>query len=120
MTSNLRCSPARLPGVIPPRKGSRRRRLPRLALWVGVAVGLAGSALGQGPSQVTLDQAIDLALAHNHALKALRTQVQTDPHSPGYWRVNGTLSTLPEFQQAFGCRAGERMVRAPDQRARIW
>jgi len=51
---------------------------------------------------------------------ALRTQVQTNPHSPGMWRVNGPLSNLPEFQQAFGCKEGDAMVRAADVRARIW
>src|SRR5580700_6048220 len=34
-----------------------------------------GVALGQGPTLITLDQAIDLALAHNHALRATRTQI---------------------------------------------
>jgi len=34
--------------------------------------------------------------------------------------VNGPLSNLPEFQQAFGCHDGDAMVRAADQRARIW
>lgn len=37
---------------------------------------LAGStAVGQGPTLISLDQAIDLALAHNHALRATRTQI---------------------------------------------
>ena len=31
--------------------------------------------LGQGPTLITLDQAIDLALAHNHSLRATRTQI---------------------------------------------
>jgi putative endopeptidase len=52
--------------------------------------------------------------------EALRTQVRTDPHAPAYWRVNGTLSSLPEFHQAFGCHPGDRMVRGEDERARIW
>jgi len=52
--------------------------------------------------------------------EALRTLVQTNPHSPALWRVNGPLSNLPEFQQAFGCHDGDAMVRAADQRARIW
>jgi putative endopeptidase len=51
---------------------------------------------------------------------AMRTQVQTNPHSPAMWRVNGPLSNLPEFQQAFGCKEGDPMVRAADVRARIW
>ncbi len=36
----------------------------------------AGTAAGQGPARITLDQAIDLALAHSHTLKAARTQIQ--------------------------------------------
>lgn len=37
---------------------------------------LMGSmAVGQGPTLISLDQAIDLALAHNHALRATRTQI---------------------------------------------
>jgi putative endopeptidase len=52
--------------------------------------------------------------------EAKRTQVQTDPHSPAVWRVNGTLSSLPEFEQAFGCRPGDPMVRDAAVRTRIW
>jgi len=37
---------------------------------------VAGPAAGQTPSRITLDQAIDLALAHNHALKAAGTLVE--------------------------------------------
>jgi putative endopeptidase len=51
---------------------------------------------------------------------ALRTQVLTNPHSPAMWRVNGPLSDLPEFREAFGCKEGDPMVRPADLRARIW
>jgi len=51
---------------------------------------------------------------------ALRTQVQTNPHSPPMWRVNGPLSNLPEFAKAWGCKPGDPMVRPEDLRARIW
>jgi predicted metalloendopeptidase len=50
----------------------------------------------------------------------LRTQVQTDPHSPAKWRINGPMSNLPEFQQAWGCKVGDAMVRPEAVRARIW
>jgi putative endopeptidase len=52
--------------------------------------------------------------------EAARVQVATDPHSPGPFRVNGPLSNMPEFAQAFGCRAGDPMVRPESLRARIW
>ncbi len=35
----------------------------------------------------------------------LRVNAMTDPHSPGKYRVNGIVSDLPEFQQAFGCKS---------------
>ena len=37
---------------------------------------LLGIAHAQAPVRITLDQAIDLAVAHNHALKATQTQIQ--------------------------------------------
>jgi putative endopeptidase len=40
----------------------------------------------------------------------LRMQVSTNPHSPGKYRVNGTVQNMPEFQKAFGCKAGQPMV----------
>ncbi|HEY2854449.1 MAG TPA: M13 family metallopeptidase [Gemmatimonadaceae bacterium] len=49
-----------------------------------------------------------------------RTSVNTDPHSPSMWRVNGPLSNMPEFAAAWGCREGDPMVRPPQQRAAIW
>jgi putative endopeptidase len=52
--------------------------------------------------------------------EAARTQVQTDPHSPGVWRVNGPLSNMPEFKAAFGCKEGDKMVRPAAQQAQIW
>ncbi len=40
----------------------------------------------------------------------LRNRLLTDPHSPGRFRVNGTLANMLEFQQAFSCKAGDAMV----------
>jgi putative endopeptidase len=50
----------------------------------------------------------------------LRTQVQTNPHSPPMWRVNGPLSNLPDFAKAFGCKPGDAMIRPEEKRALIW
>jgi putative endopeptidase len=50
----------------------------------------------------------------------LRTAALTDPHSPSHWRINGPMSNLKEFQDAWGCNAGDAMVRGDDRRTRIW
>src|SRR5580658_1093267 len=47
-----------------------------------------------------------------------RSQVTTNPHSPGKWRVNGVVQNMPEFQQAWGCKAGQPMVSA--NACRVW
>jgi putative endopeptidase len=47
-----------------------------------------------------------------------RSQVLTNPHSPGKWRVNGVVQNMPEFQQAWGCKAGQPMVSA--NACRVW
>ena len=52
--------------------------------------------------------------------EGLRNRVLTDPHSPARWRVNGPLSNLKEFHDAWGCKDGDGMVRPAEQRARIW
>ncbi|HYH78159.1 MAG TPA: M13-type metalloendopeptidase [Longimicrobium sp.] len=50
----------------------------------------------------------------------LRNFVLTNEHSPPVFRVNGPLSNLAEFAAAFGCAAGDAMVRPPEVRASIW
>lgn len=54
----------------------------------------------------------------NERPEALRNLVRTDPHSPGQFRVLGTLQNQPEFAQAFGCSAGSAMVAAKG--CRVW
>jgi putative endopeptidase len=39
-----------------------------------------------------------------------RMAVLTDPHSPGKFRVDGVVQNMPEFQKAWGCKAGQPMV----------
>ena len=48
----------------------------------------------------------------------LRLQVQTDPHSPRQFRVNGVVQNMPEFGKAFGCKAGQPMM--PVNACRVW
>ena len=47
-----------------------------------------------------------------------RTLVNVDPHSPGRFRVNGVVENMPEFQQAWGCKAGQAMVK--ENACRVW
>ena len=49
-----------------------------------------------------------------------KTMVMTDPHSPSRFRVNGPLSNLPEFYEAFSVKEGDKLYRAPASRAKIW
>jgi len=49
-----------------------------------------------------------------------RLQINTDPHSPAQFRVNGPLSNLPEFFEAFGIPAGSPMRRSDADRVDIW
>jgi len=43
---------------------------------------------------------------------------QIDPHAPPHLRVNGPLSNMQEFTEAYSCMAGDPMVR--EARAEIW
>ncbi|MEO3677721.1 M13-type metalloendopeptidase [Rheinheimera sp. FR7-31] len=52
--------------------------------------------------------------------EALRQQVITGPHSPGMYRVLGTLSNMPEFYQAFDVKPGDGMYRDEKVRVKIW
>ncbi|MGE5209114.1 MAG: M13 family metallopeptidase [Alphaproteobacteria bacterium] len=49
-----------------------------------------------------------------------KLRLNTDPHSPAHFRVNGPLSDLPEFQQAFNIPNNAPMVRPADKRVNIW
>lgn len=65
-----------------------------------------------------------IAFAHvwknNIRDNALITRVTTDPHSPGKYRVNGTLSNMPEFFEAFNIVEGDAMRQPVDKIAKIW
>jgi predicted metalloendopeptidase len=54
----------------------------------------------------------------NMSPQELRQRAMTDPHSPGRFRVNGTVQNMPEFQKAFSCKAGQPMVSA--NACRVW
>jgi putative endopeptidase len=47
-----------------------------------------------------------------------RMMVKVDPHSPGKFRVNGTVQNFEEFGKAFGCKKGAPMY--PENACRVW
>ncbi|HEX3374339.1 MAG TPA: M13 family metallopeptidase [Edaphobacter sp.] len=54
----------------------------------------------------------------NERPENLRVSAITNPHSPGFARINGVVSNMPEFQHAFSCKAGQPMVHAPA--CKVW
>jgi putative endopeptidase len=48
----------------------------------------------------------------------VRLQVQTDPHSPRQFRIDGVVQNMPEFGEAFGCKPGQAMM--PANACRVW
>jgi predicted metalloendopeptidase len=54
----------------------------------------------------------------NRTPESERLQIKVDPHSPGRYRVNGTVVNDPDFAKAFGCKAGQKMV--SENACRVW
>ena len=52
--------------------------------------------------------------------EALRNQIMTNPHSPGYFRAIGPLVNNAAFYRAFDVKEGDKMFRPADQRVIIW
>ena len=81
----------------------------------------AGAKLGSVDG-FTPDQRFFVGMAQwaceNDRPENLRVNAVTNPHSPGFARINGVVSNMPEFQKAFGCKVGQPMVHAPT--CRVW
>jgi putative endopeptidase len=54
----------------------------------------------------------------NQTEQLARQSALTDPHSPGKWRVNGSVQNFDEFGKAFGCHKGQPMY--PEKSCRVW
>ncbi|KAF7295323.1 Endothelin-converting enzyme 1 [Mycena indigotica] len=57
---------------------------------------------------------------NNMKTAALVQRVRTDPHSPNIFRVEGTLSNIPEFAAAFKCPKGSKLNPPDEQRCLFW
>jgi putative endopeptidase len=58
--------------------------------------------------------------AEKYTPEWVRFLAQSDPHPLSSFRVNGPLSNMPKFAEAFQCKAGDAMVREPSHRCQIW
>ena len=56
----------------------------------------------------------------NFTPEALDRQLQTDPHALSAFRAIAAPSNMPAFAKAFGCKAGDPMVRSGDKQVVIW
>jgi predicted metalloendopeptidase len=86
---------------------------------------LMNSFAGKEPTPIdglTAEQRFFLGFANvwcqNRTEQISRYLANIDPHSPGKWRVNGTVSNMPEFREAFHCKADAAMVR--ENACRVW
>ena len=72
----------------------------------------------------TPDQRFFLSIARIWRVKTrdafLRTYVNTNPHSPAMWRVNGPLMNFEPFYRAFNLQPGDKNYKAEAERVRIW
>jgi putative endopeptidase len=72
----------------------------------------------------TPDQRFFLSIARIWRVKTrdefLRTYMNTDPHSPAMWRVNGPLMNFTPFYEAFDVKEGEQNYRPIGERIKIW
>jgi len=52
--------------------------------------------------------------------EALKNQVRTDPHSPGYNRANQPLKNMDAFYATFNVQEGDQMYLPKEERVYIW
>ena len=61
-----------------------------------------------------------LAWMVNERPETVASQVKSNEHSPAKFRVNGPLSNIPEFYQAFGVKQGAALWVPDSLRVNIW
>ncbi len=50
----------------------------------------------------------------------LKRRLKVDPHSPAKYRVNGVVTNMPTFYEAFEVNPEDSMYTAPENRVKIW
>lgn len=79
---------------------------------------------GEKIDGLTPDQRFFLAFGGVWRIKStderMMLRINTDPHSPEIYRVNGTLANMPEFYEAFGVDENHKMYLPDSLRTIIW
>ena len=52
--------------------------------------------------------------------ESIALRLMTDVHSPNFLRINGPVSNLPEFYEAFNVKPGDKMYMPDSTRVKIW
>jgi putative endopeptidase len=96
----------------------------------GLAIAYAAfkkTAQGKGNEKIdgfTPDQRFFLSHAQVWKIKTrkerLITMALTNPHSSPMWRVNGPVSNMPAFYEAFQVQSSDSMYRPDSLRVKIW
>jgi len=72
----------------------------------------------------TPDQRFFISIARIWRVKTrdefLRMYVNTNPHSPAKWRVNGPLMNFTPFYKAFDVQPGDKMYKPEAERITVW
>ncbi|HYM00175.1 MAG TPA: M13 family metallopeptidase [Blastocatellia bacterium] len=91
--------------------------------WLAYQKSLEGKPHPGNIDGFTPEQRFFLAFAQawksKYTPQAELLQTNSDPHPVSRFRLNGTVSNLPEFFKAFGCGENDKMVRGKD-RCEIW
>lgn len=82
---------------------------------------------GKGTTKLdgfTPDQRFFISIARIWRVKTrdefLRMYVNTNPHSPAKWRVNGPLMNFTPFYKAFNVQPGDKMYKPENERIIVW
>ena len=52
--------------------------------------------------------------------EALKNQIETDPHAPAQYRVNGVVRNMDAWYDAFGVTEDDELYLPPEERVQIW
>lgn len=82
---------------------------------------------GKGTTKLdgfTPDQRFFISIARIWRVKTrdeyLRMYINTNPHSPPKWRVNGPLMNFTPFYKAFNVQPGDKMYKPESERITVW